>query len=201
MSSLRDDGAIHALDRPHEDLLKYYVLRSLILGPFFPVLLIPSYLRFRTLRYRFDDEGISMRWGILFRREISLTYSRIQDIHLASNAVERFLGLARIQIQTASGSSSAEITIEGLKEFDSIRDFLYTRMRGARAQNRGLRPTVAEGMAPVASSPTPGGSPGHLSTDSDELARILHSIADEVAALRTELAALNPGGTGDRSRS
>jgi putative membrane protein len=46
-----------------------------------------------------------MRWGILFRREISLTYARIQDIQLSSNLVERWLGLAKIQLQTASGSS------------------------------------------------------------------------------------------------
>ena len=58
-----------------------------------------------------------MRWGILFRREITLTYARIQDIHLTSNLVERWLRLARIQIQTASASASAEMTLEGLHEF------------------------------------------------------------------------------------
>jgi len=46
--------------------------------------------------------------------------------------VERWLGLAKIQVQTASGSSSAEMTIEGLKDFEGVRDFLYGRMRGAR---------------------------------------------------------------------
>ena len=74
-----------------------------------------------------------MRWGILFRREITLTYARIQDIHLTSNVVERWLKLARIQIQTASASASAEMTLEGLHEFEEIRDFLYSKMRGVRA--------------------------------------------------------------------
>lgn len=71
-----------------------------------------------------------MRWGVLFRREIHLTSARIQDIHLSSNVVERWLGLARIEIQTASGSAKAEMTIHGVRESEELRDFLYSRMRG-----------------------------------------------------------------------
>ena len=128
MSGLPDEGP--ADRRPTESLFAYYVLTSLLLGPFFFVILIPLYFRYHTLRYHFDREGITMRWGILFRREISLTYARIQDIHLSSNIVERWLGLARVQIQTASGNAGAEMTIEGLKDYEAIRDFLYASMRG-----------------------------------------------------------------------
>jgi len=118
--------------RPHRNLLLYYFLQSLLLGPLFPALLIPRFFRFHTLRYRFDDEGVSMSWGALFRREISLTYARLQDIHLTSNFVERRLGLARLALQTAAGSAAAEMTLEGLRDFDELRDFLYSRMRGSR---------------------------------------------------------------------
>lgn len=121
---------VFGIERPDPALFRYYTITSLALGPFFFFALIPMYFRYHTLRYTFDDEGITMRWGILFRREISLTYARIQDIHLVSNVVERWLGLAKIQIQTASGSSSAEMTIEGVKEFELVRDYLYSRMRG-----------------------------------------------------------------------
>ena len=84
-----------------------------------------------------------MGWGILFRREINLTYSRIQDIHLVSNIVERWLGLARIQIQTASGSAKAEMTLAGLLQFERVRDFLYSRMRGARDAGTATTPATA----------------------------------------------------------
>ncbi len=127
-----DERAIFAIERPCPRLFTYYFLSSLVLGPFFFIPLLPLYFRYHTLRYRFDAEGISMSWGILFRREINLTYARIQDIHLRSNVVERWLGLARVEVQTASGSATAEMTLEGLLEFEAIRDYLYTRMRGAR---------------------------------------------------------------------
>lgn len=73
-----------------------------------------------------------MKWGILFRREIYLTYRRIQDIHLTRNILQRWMGLAKISLQTASGSSQAEMAIEGILEAEQLRDFLYSQMRGSK---------------------------------------------------------------------
>lgn len=176
-----DDGAppaprIDGEPRPHQNLLVYYALSSLVLGPFFWGMLIPYYFRYHTLRYRFDDEGVTMRWGILFRKEISLTYARIQDIHLTSNVVERWLGLAKIQVQTASGNAGAEMTIEGLQHFEEVRDFLYSRMRGAREHAR--QPAGAGPALPVASAAA-------LDAPAlDEVAATLRAVAEEVRALR-----------------
>ena len=119
-----------AIQRPHANLMRYYVLSSLLAGPFFFIPLVVLYFRYHTMRYRFDEHGVNMRWGILFRREVSLAYARIQDIHLTSNLVERWLGLAQVKLSTASGSTSAEMTIEGRQDFELVRDFLYSRMRG-----------------------------------------------------------------------
>jgi uncharacterized membrane protein YdbT with pleckstrin-like domain len=121
-----------AIQRPHSNLMTYYVLSSLLAGPFFFIPLIVLYFRYHTMRYRFDEHGVNMRWGILFRREVSLAYARIQDIHLTSNLVERWLGLAQVKLSTASGSTSAEMTIEGRQDFELVRDFLYSRMRGVQ---------------------------------------------------------------------
>ena len=127
-----DSAAILAIERPHPKLMTYYFICCLLALPLFPILIIPHFFRYHTMRYRFDAEGVSMRWGILFRREVLLNYSRIQDIHLQSNLIERWLGLGRVLIQTASGSANAEMTIEGLIEFEAVRDFLYAKMRGAK---------------------------------------------------------------------
>jgi putative membrane protein len=111
-----------------------------------------------------------MKWGILFRREIMLTYARIQDIHLTSNIVERWLRLARIQIQTASASASAEMTIEGLHEFELVRDFLYSKMRGVR-------------HAPVATGSHPVVAPAA----SHDLAAALREVSAELRGVREAL--------------
>ena len=142
------DDRVRAIRRPHPKLLRYYFLFSLITGPAFPVVFIILFLRYRTLSYRFDDEGVTMSWGAVFKREISLTYSRIQDIHVQSNAVERWFGLSRLLVQTASGSAKAEMKVEGLLELSAVRNFMYSRMRGAR--------TVAPTGAVAATAAAPG---------------------------------------------
>ncbi len=162
------ESEIFAISRPAPALMTYYFLSSLLLGPFFFIPLIPLYFRYHTLRYGFDSEGISMRWGILFRREINLTYARIQDIHLKSNLLERWLGLARLEVQTASGSAGAEMVLEGLLEFEKIRDYLYARMRGGNT----------EGV----------GAPAALDTSSSaQLVECLNEVTAEIRALRETL--------------
>jgi uncharacterized membrane protein YdbT with pleckstrin-like domain len=156
---------IAKVERPCPELFQYYVLKAIATTIAAPLALLLLYFRYHTMRYRFDAEGIHMRWGILMRHEIMLNYSRIQDIQLRSNVVERWLGLVRIDVQTASGSSSAEMTLEGIKDYAAMRDFLYSRMRGARRQS---------GMLPQAQG-------------ADSLATILTEIAAELRAVRQAL--------------
>jgi putative membrane protein len=123
------------LEKPDPSLLRYYALMALLTGPGIIVMFWPLFFKYETLRYRFEDDGMSMSWGILFRHEIHLTYRRIQDIHLSRNLIQRWLGLATLSIQTASGSASPEMNIEGILEAEKLRDYLYTKMRGARGQD------------------------------------------------------------------
>jgi putative membrane protein len=166
------EADILAIERPHKSLWTYYLLACIAFPPAFPFLILPAYFRFHTMRYRFTDEGISMRWGILFRREIIVNYARIQDIHLRSNIVERWLGLARILIQTASGSSGAEMTLEGIPQFEAVRDYLYDRMRGVK--DHGHKPASSD------ASQAAGG-------EKNELALLLREIASELRAVREKL--------------
>jgi hypothetical protein len=169
---------IASLERPCPALWKYYILVAVFTGPGLIVTLPYLWFRYYTLRYRFDEEGIHMRVGILFRREVNLTYARIQDIHLRSNFVQRWLGLANVQIQTASGSAGAELVIEGFKEFEVIRDFLYTRMRGYQSSSPAAS-TQPHTSAATTSAPPPG--------DNTEMVALLLNIRDELRRTREAL--------------
>ena len=117
--------------------MTYYVIVSLLTFVAFPITLIALYIKFRTLAYRFDDEGVWRRQGLLWRREVNVAYRRIQDIHLTNGLIQRWLGLATVSIQTAAGSATPEITIEGVLEAEALRNYLYTKMRGVRDAARG----------------------------------------------------------------
>lgn len=193
--------------RPRPSLLRYYVIASFLAGPLFFIPLTVKYVRFRTLRYRIDDEGISMRWGALSQREIVLNYARIQDIHLTSNVLERWLGLAKIRIQTASGSAKAEMVLEGLDRPEVMRDFLYSRMRGGGGAEGG--PPSSDGELRRSNrvrAPAPGprhGDERPTATDSEAettagnardqaLVSALNEVTAEIRGLRAELSRTQP---------
>ncbi|MBL8859794.1 MAG: PH domain-containing protein [Planctomycetes bacterium] len=124
------DAQIMAITRPDPNLLTLYALTALLTLIAAPIVFVPLYFKYHTLKYKLDGEGISASWGILFKREVHLTYKRIQDIHVKRNFVERWLGIGTVEVQTASGSSSSELAFEGMRDFDALREFLYRRMRG-----------------------------------------------------------------------
>jgi putative membrane protein len=165
-----------AISRPDPLLMKYYFIVALCTVFGFPFAIWPLYVKYRTLRYAFDDKGVSMSYGWLFRKEVYLTYRRIQDIHVSRNIFHRWLGLAAVAVQTASGSSSAEMTIEGITNPEGLRDFLYLKMRGAR---EGHETAGAAGTEPPKAAAQ------------DEALVLLHEIRDELRAMR-ESRATNP---------
>jgi putative membrane protein len=149
---------IAAIERPRESLMTYYTLQAIAANVASPFLFPYLYFRYHTMRYRFDTDGIHMKWGLIFRREVLLNYSRIQDIHLRSNVIERWLGLARIEIQTASGAASANMTLEGMTDPEGMRDFLYSQLRGSKDPQAGA--------------------------EDDPVAAVLREVAGELRAIR-----------------
>ncbi|MDZ4773792.1 MAG: PH domain-containing protein [Planctomycetota bacterium] len=165
-----DDTYIQAITRPDPNLLWHYALLSLMALVFAPIVFIPLFFKYHTLRYKLDGEGVSASWGILFRREVHLTYKRIQDIHVKRNFVERWLGIGTVEVQTASGSSSSELAFEGMREFDALREFLYRRMRGH------------EVAAASSANDTSGG--GAATSRDAEIVAILSAIQADLEATR-----------------
>ena len=165
-----DDASIRAIRRPHPRLLFLYFLQSVATLFAFPFVFLPLFFKYRTLKYTFDDEGISASWGFLFKREIYLTYRRIQDIHVSRNLIERWLGIGKVEIQTAAGSSSAELALEGMEHWNPVRDYLYRRMRGTGSVE------MPGDTAPVAGA-------------SDETVALLRAIKDDVEAVRRSVEA------------
>jgi putative membrane protein len=151
---------IYAIERPSSKLMVVYFIQSAMALLAFPLVFVPLWFKYLTLKYKFDHEGVSASWGVIFKRQVYLTYGRIQDIHLSRGLVERWLNLGTVDIQTASGSASAELSIVGLHEYDEIRDFLYSKMRGYKSD------------APS--------QDGEASSNDEEALHLLREIRDEI---------------------
>jgi uncharacterized protein len=125
---------VHQITRPEPQLMWLYFWTALLSVFAAPVLLVVLAFRYQTLWYRFDGTGVSMGYGILFRREMQLTYARMQDIHLSQNLLERWLGIGTVTVQTAGAGAGGNLAIVGVKDFNAIRDYLYAKMRGVRTE-------------------------------------------------------------------
>jgi len=72
------------------------------------------------------------------------------------------------------------MTLEGLLEFEAVRDYLYARMRGARDHGHAVQQHQGAAVTPVVS---------------DELASVLREVAAELRALRLALGRRDGGRT------
>ena len=172
-ADIAGDVDVMALERPSPSLLTYYLLTSLLTGPGMLIVIPALIIRYNTLRYRIEETGIRMQLGLFFRKEVVVAFRRIQDIHVSRNLLQRWLGIASVSIQTASGNAMPEIVLEGMTDEEAIRDWLYERMRGAKGHPTSRISSDAKGEA-VSLQDT---------SHADETTELLRGIRDNLAVL------------------
>ena len=163
-----------ALERPSPKLLTYYLLTGFLTGPGLFIAIPALIIRYNTLRYRFEESGLRMQLGLFFRKEVVVAFRRIQDIHVSRNLIQRWLGIASVSVQTASGNAMPEIVLEGITDPDTVRDWLYEHMRGAKGSST-ASPLSAVGTGSLV--------PPKLNENSDEVTDLLRGIRDNLASI------------------
>ncbi|GAB4139597.1 MAG: hypothetical protein Fur0037_05980 [Planctomycetota bacterium] len=97
--------------------------------------------RFLTFQYVLTREELVTREGILSRRERRIPTNRIQDLGIESTLLRRFLGLAVVSVETASGKG-AEALLDSLGRGDAerLRSILMASRGGGRGSAAGGAP-------------------------------------------------------------
>jgi membrane protein YdbS with pleckstrin-like domain len=100
----------------------------------FVVYWIPRY--YDTMLYRLTGNEIVWRRGVWFKNTGIVPYNRITNIDIIQGPVSRMLGIASLKIQTAGYSApsggSAEIRIDGMEQFEELRDLIMEFVRGKK---------------------------------------------------------------------
>jgi putative membrane protein len=85
--------------------------------PWMMIFIIPSaaiaIVRYLTYRYRYEQNELVIRTGLLFRKERHIPYTRIQNIDAVQNVLHRILNVVEIKLETGGGGS-AEATMSVL---------------------------------------------------------------------------------------
>lgn len=109
-------------------------------------------LNYEMRWYIVTDRSLRLRTGVLWLREMTMTFANIQGIRVSANPIERWLGLANVEVESAGGggpqtkgaTSSGHIAkFEGLDNAEQIRDLLVDRLRQYRDSGLGEKPVEA----------------------------------------------------------
>lgn len=83
-------------------------------------------LQYHYYRFELREEVFYKEYGVIYKRNVSISYNRIQNIDIYRGIFDRLLGLSRIEIQTAGfsgygkgGYSAAEGRLPGLSKEDA----------------------------------------------------------------------------------
>ncbi len=100
------------------------------------VVFVIAFLSLSTLRwylytYRYEDGYLHIKRGLIFKKERSIKRERVQTVNIRTGLVQRLLGVATVQIETAGGGMESEIFLSAVKteETQRIKSYLENKSR------------------------------------------------------------------------
>jgi membrane protein YdbS with pleckstrin-like domain len=115
-----------------------------------PVTYFLQRLNYEMRWYIVTDRSLRIRSGVVWLREMTMTFANIQGIRVNANPIERLLGLANVEVQSAGGggsgggshshgtsSSGHTGKFAGVDNAEAIRDLLVERLRAYRDSGLG----------------------------------------------------------------
>ena len=124
-----------------------------------PITYFLQRLNYEMRWYIVTDRSLRIRSGVVWLREMTMTFANIQGIRVNANPIEGFLGLANVEVQSAGGggshahgtpSSGHVAKFEGVDNAAVIRDLMVERLRVYR--DSGLGEKTVEVLEPLALS-------------------------------------------------
>ena len=115
------------------------------------VLIVPYALvtltHYWSFRYRYDDNELVIRQGIIFRNQRHVPYDRIQNIDAIQNVLHRLLHVVEVRIQTGGGTEpEATLSVLALDDLDEMRRRVFGAATSTTARPR-VEPAADSGAA------------------------------------------------------
>ncbi|MCP8312688.1 MAG: PH domain-containing protein [Candidatus Methylarchaceae archaeon HK02M1] len=121
----------------------FIVVVIVTLGILLPILVILIFTAYwiprfyDTMIYKLTNSEMTWRRGVWFKKTGIVPYNRITNVDIAQGPISRGLRIASLKIQTAgysttSSGRSAEIRIDGIEQFEDLREQIMEFVRGKR---------------------------------------------------------------------
>ncbi|MDG6244782.1 MAG: PH domain-containing protein [Methanolobus sp.] len=98
-----------------------------------------SALRWYLYTYRYEDGYLHIKQGLVFKKERSIKKERVQTVNIRTGLLQRLLGVATVQIETAGGGMESELVLKAVKmeETHRIRSYLESRQDISSLSDKG----------------------------------------------------------------
>jgi uncharacterized membrane protein YdbT with pleckstrin-like domain len=121
-------------------------------------------LNYEKRWYVVTDRSLRIREGVVIVREMTITFANIQNISISQGPVQRLLGIADVQVDTAGGGSAAEgkhaaqnlhtARFRGIDNASEVRELIQQRLRQLKDSGLGdHEEMLSMSHAPAAASP------------------------------------------------
>ena len=108
------------------------------------ITLLSRRLHYGLRWYIVTDRSLRIRTGIFQVSELTMTYSNVQEIRVASGPLQQVLGIADVEVQAAGGSGDSQHgggghvgRFRGVAHATEIRDLIVDRLRQYRDSGLG----------------------------------------------------------------
>jgi membrane protein YdbS with pleckstrin-like domain len=141
----------------------------LLLFVFFFIIILWANMFYNRYMFRIGDDAVYINRGILWKRNVTIPYGRIQHTSTTRGPIDILLGLHILNIFTAGTGSvgarfggaasafAAEGSIPGLEDPKPFQEAIMSRVRALRGDGLGtMRP------APIRVPPIDGDAPGEI---------------------------------------
>jgi len=128
-----------------------------------------SYIYYQRYQWEITDTDIHIYSGIWFKKQHHIPFQRVQSIDFNASVIQRILGIVRLKIDTAGGTTAKGVYIPALKlaQAEAFRAEVFARKRGA------VQPVAPAGLAPAFAPVAPDGAD-----------RVVQLVGDSVGGLR-----------------
>jgi len=88
---------------------------------------------FRALEYEIDGDGVKMSGGVVWKKYVTVPYSKITNVDITRGPLQRYYKIGTIHVQTAGAAGKqgekAELKLAGIRELEKIRAVIIENIR------------------------------------------------------------------------
>jgi membrane protein YdbS with pleckstrin-like domain len=146
--------------------------------------------------YKISDRSLRIREGVVFVREMTMTFANIQNISISQGPIQRFFKIADLKVETAGGGGAIQPdhstqnpgfsmhigVFKGIDNYDEVRDTMLARLKILRDSGLGDLDDSAAGADENAKQST---------APSNDLTETLKLLYNESCLLRRSAEKLN----------